>query len=68
MSAQSVRLDHVEVRSSNETSLRFRWRGKEYEVGWRQLVPYPGHRLLLLGGGETLELRLEAARELGIVP
>ena len=68
MSAQSARLDHVEVRSSNETNLRFRWRGKEYEVAWRQLVPYPGHRLLLLGGGETLELRLEAARELGIVP
>ncbi len=67
MSAQSVRLDHVEVRSSNETRLRLRWRGKEYEVTWRHLVPYPGHRPVLPGGGETVELRVEASRELGVV-
>jgi len=68
MAAQSVTIEDVELIESNATTLRCRARGLEFQIAWRDLVPYPGHKPILPGGHGTIELKLDVARRLGLVP
>ena len=68
MAVQSVTIEDVELIESNGTILRCRARGLEFQITWRDLVPYPGHKPILPGGHATVELKLDVALRLGLVP
>jgi hypothetical protein len=67
VAVQSVTIDDVELLESTPTTLRCRAKGLEFQIGWRDLVPYPGHGPIQPGGHGTLQLKLDVARRLGLV-
>ena len=67
MPVQAVTIEDVDLIESNAKTLRCRARGLEFQIDWRDLVPYPGHKPILPGGHATIVLRLNVALRLGLV-
>ena len=67
MAAQSVTIEDVELIECTPTTLRCRAKGLEFQITWRDLVPYPGHKAIRPDGHGTIELKLDVARRLGLV-